>query len=238
MIKSINSWERVLKPNGYKIVEWNENNWDIHQNNFALESYQAKKYAYTSDIIRLDVLNRFGGVYLDTDMVVNKPLDPFLTLHAFWSMQFSNAISTSIIGSEPNNPFLEYLLNKYDSYSFSMIQQGKIPETNNEIITKALIDYYPEFRLTNAKQTLADNTLIFPKEFFVFPSFHKKMDYTDHLFTKTWGHDNYSKLHYIVKNITYSLVGDVIFGKISSYRGQKKFLANNKYYEEIKKNNQ
>ena len=231
MKKSIKSWETILKPAGYRIIEWNEGNWDIAKNNFALESYQAGKYAYTSDIIRLDVLNRFGGIYLDTDMIVNKPLDPFLGLHAFWSMQFANTISTSIIGSEPNNPFIKYLLQKYSKYSFKMILQGAIPETNNEIITKALIDYYPEFTLKNKKQTLTDNTIIFPKEFFVFPTFNKRIDYTDHLFTKTWGHDNYSKAHYLIKNIVHSLVGEVIFGKISTYRGQKKFLTNNEYYK-------
>lgn len=229
MKESISSWQEILLPRGYEIKEWNEANWNISQNKFAYESYKAKKYAYTSDVIRLDVLNRFGGIYLDTDMLVKKPFDDLLKYPAFWSMQFVNTISTSIIASEANNDFLKYLLNKYSTFNFNMISKGDLPETNNEIITKLFLDYYSEFHLINEKQELNDGTMVFPKEYFVFSTFNKKIDYTDHLFTKTWGHDNYSNLHYMIKNLTHSVLGDVLFGKISSYRGKKLFLTNNNY---------
>lgn len=236
MIQSINSWKKILTPAGYKIIEWNEDNWDIKQNKFAYESYLAKKYAYTSDVIRLDVLNRFGGIYLDTDMLVKKDFNEFLSLPSFWSMQFDNTISTSIIGSQPNNKFIQSLLKKYSTYSFDMIKSKEIPETNNEIITKCLLDYYPEFKLVNKKQALNDGTIIFPKEYFIFPPFNKRFDYSDHLFTKTWGHDDFSRFHYLAKNLAHTILGDTIFGKISSYRGRKLFLEDNKYEEQRDQN--
>ena len=58
LLKScIDSWKRNLPD--YQIIEWNEKNWDIEQNRFAFENYKAGKYAYTSDVIRLDVLKPF-----------------------------------------------------------------------------------------------------------------------------------------------------------------------------------
>lgn len=57
----------------------------------------------------------------------------------------------------------------------------------------------------------------------MFPTFNKSMGYSEHLFTKTWGHDGYSKAHYVIKDMVHRLVGDVVFGKISSARGRKLF---------------
>jgi hypothetical protein len=42
------------------------------------QSYDAKKYAFTADFIRLDVLYRFGGIYFDTDIMCLKNLDSLL----------------------------------------------------------------------------------------------------------------------------------------------------------------
>ena len=232
MKRCLASWQQVLVPAGYEIIEWNEDNWDVTQNKFAHENYQAGKYAYPSDVMRLDVLYRYGGIYIDTDILVKKPFDEFLNLPAFWAMQFDNTISTSIFGAEAGNPFIRSLLTKYDGFDRQMILDGRLPETNNEIITKALLDYYPEFVLEDKKQILNDGTVIFPKEYFMFPTFNKSMGYSEHLFTKTWGHDGYSKAHYVIKDMVHRLVGDVVFGKISSARGRKLFLQNEEYQRE------
>ena len=175
------------------------------------------------------MLYRHGGIYIDTDILVKKPFDEFLNLPAFWAMQFDNTISTSIFGAEAGNSFIKTLLDQYKGFDRQMMLDGRLPETNNEIITKALLDYYPEFVLEDKKQTLNDGTVIFPKEYFMFPTFDKSMGYSEHLFTKTWGHDDYSKAHYVIKDLVHRLVGDVIFGKISAARGRKLFLQNEEY---------
>ena len=62
----MNSWKKL----GYKIKEWNEDNFDINYNKFTRQSYNSRKYAFTSDVIRLYALYTEGGIYLDTDVEV------------------------------------------------------------------------------------------------------------------------------------------------------------------------
>ena len=64
--KCMESWKKYCPD--YKIIEWNEQNFDISQNRYAQQAYEAKKYAFVSDYVRLAVLYEYGGIYLDTDV--------------------------------------------------------------------------------------------------------------------------------------------------------------------------
>ena len=72
-LKCIESWNTHLPD--YEIIEWNEDNFDVNQFSFAKDAYDSKKYAFVSDVCRLYVLSKYGGIYLDTDMEILKPLD-------------------------------------------------------------------------------------------------------------------------------------------------------------------
>ena len=74
--KCIESWKKYCPD--YKIIEWNEQNFEISQNRYAQQAYEAKKYAFVSDYVRLAVLYEYGGVYLDTDVELVRPLDELL----------------------------------------------------------------------------------------------------------------------------------------------------------------
>lgn len=230
------TWQKVLGQDGYKIIEWNERNWDISQSRFASENYKAGKYAYVSDVIRLDVLYRYGGIYLDTDMLVKKNFDPFLNKKAFWGMMYDDAISTNIIGTEEKNNFIKYILDKYQNYTRDMIVKGELSDNNNMIISKDFIDYYPEFKLKNIIQELHDGTYVFPKEYFSFPTYNLKIDYAEHLFTKTWSNEKYSRIHYLTRDFVELFFGKIALGKVQSYRGAKRYVELKKYENEARKN--
>lgn len=66
ILTCIKSWKNFCPD--YEIIEWNENNWDINYNQYTREAYQAKKWAFVSDVARLDIVYRYGGLYLDTDV--------------------------------------------------------------------------------------------------------------------------------------------------------------------------
>lgn len=72
----IKSWHKHLPD--YEIKLWNESNFDINSVSFVKEAYNAKKYAYVADYVRLYALYHEGGIYLDSDERVLKPLDDFL----------------------------------------------------------------------------------------------------------------------------------------------------------------
>lgn len=71
--RCISSW-RKFAPD-YKIVEWNENNFDIKINKYVKEAYENRKWAFVSDYARLWIIYNNGGIYFDTDVELIKPID-------------------------------------------------------------------------------------------------------------------------------------------------------------------
>lgn len=80
--KYMETWKKYCPY--YEITEWNESNFDVNQNQYCREAYEAGKWAFVSDYARLKILYDYGGIYMDTDMEVCKPLDR-LASYAFWS---------------------------------------------------------------------------------------------------------------------------------------------------------
>ena len=78
--KCMESWKKYCPD--YKIMAWTEQNFDISANRYAQQAYAAKKYAFVSDYARLAVLYEYGGIYLDTDVELVRPLDELLVFLA------------------------------------------------------------------------------------------------------------------------------------------------------------
>ena len=158
----IDSWKKYC-PN-YGIKEWNEDNFDINQCQFVKEAYATKKWAFVSDYARLYILKEHGGIYMDTDVEVIKPLDRFLVHPAFSGFENDILIPTGIIGAETNNPWISYLLTYYDNRRFIRLH-GKCDMTANvEIITRMTAEKY-DFKPDNTYQELED-VVLYPKEYF------------------------------------------------------------------------
>lgn len=47
----IDSWHNVMPDYEYKL--WNEENYDINKNIYVKQAYEAKKWAFVSDYVRL-----------------------------------------------------------------------------------------------------------------------------------------------------------------------------------------
>ena len=58
-------------------MEWNETNFDVNARQYTREAYQAQKWAFVSDVARLQALVSHGGIYLDTDFELIDNLDKF-----------------------------------------------------------------------------------------------------------------------------------------------------------------
>ncbi|QAA21557.1 glycosyltransferase family 32 protein [Sporolactobacillus terrae] len=228
VLDCIESWKQILT--GYEIKEWNEHNWPIDSNRFAHESFLKRKYAFVSDVIRLDVLAKYGGIYLDSDVLVHKNFDSFLNNPIFLGMMYNDALSTAVIGAEPGKNLIKGLLKLYEDRSYDDMFNGKFDTNNNGTFTRYLIDNYPEFQLKNKIQTLNDGTVIYPKEYFEYPSMKKSINYCEHLFMKSWAFEKQSQQVDKIKMILQKLLGHYLFGKVSSYRGQKRYQFLKEYY--------
>ena len=100
MQKCIASWKQHLPD--YELHLWNEQNFDLDRFPYAREAYDNKKYAFVSDVARLWALKEYGGIYLDTDVEVLRPLDDFLHLPAFMGYEDGKLLNPAmgIIGSK------------------------------------------------------------------------------------------------------------------------------------------
>ena len=75
--KCIRSWKRLCPD--YDIIEWNECNFDVNMCTYTKEAYESKKWAFVSDYCRFYVLNKMGGIYVDTDVELLKNIDELLS---------------------------------------------------------------------------------------------------------------------------------------------------------------
>ena len=111
----IESWKKNLPD--YEIIEWNEDNFDVEMCDFTRKAYEEGKWAYVADVARLWVLYNEGGIYMDTDVEVYRPMDEFLD-KAFIGFEDDNYLSTACIGCEKNNPVVKLILDYYCARDF------------------------------------------------------------------------------------------------------------------------
>ena len=115
--KCIASWKRFCPE--YEIICWNEENFDVGQNRYAKEAYEAKKYAFVSDYVRLKVLYDRGGIYLDTDVELIRSLDALMEKSGYMGLDEKGLIATGLgFACEKGNELVGAFLKDYDEIPF------------------------------------------------------------------------------------------------------------------------
>ncbi|BDZ31311.1 glycosyltransferase [Lactiplantibacillus sp. WILCCON 0030] len=112
VLKCLASWQKFCPE--YELKRWDETNIDVNQNPFLKTAYDSGKYAFVSDFVRLDVIYRYGGVYLDTDVELLKPLDLLKHYQAFFGMEAAGRVNTGLgFGAEPQSRLIYELRKSY-----------------------------------------------------------------------------------------------------------------------------
>ncbi|WP_456397305.1 glycosyltransferase [Desulfurobacterium sp.] len=110
--RCISTWKKHLKD--YEFILWTEKNAPLDVP-FVRRALKYKMFAYVSDYVRFFALYKYGGIYLDVDMEIVKPLDNLLENRVFLGAESKRHIGLGIIGAEKNNEFigdfLEFLSN-------------------------------------------------------------------------------------------------------------------------------
>jgi Mannosyltransferase OCH1 and related enzymes len=116
-IKCIESWKKFCPD--YEIKQWSEENYDINKIQYVKEAYQEKKYAFVTDVARLDIIYHEGGIYLDTDVEIIKSLDQLLDNSLYLGMETTGRVNTGLgFGAEPKHKFVKDNLNLYADIPF------------------------------------------------------------------------------------------------------------------------
>lgn len=130
------SWNKYCPD--YKIIEWNESNYDINKNPYMSEAYQAKKWSFVSDYTRLDIIYQYGGIYLDTDVEIIRNLDELLYQDAFAGVDSSQNISLGLgFGAVSQHHIVRELLEFYENLHFDVNNLIAAPT-----LTKPLFERY------------------------------------------------------------------------------------------------
>lgn len=135
--KCINSWKAICPD--YKIIEWNEKNFDIDQYPYLRWCYDNKKWAFLSDFARLLIVQKYGGIYLDTDVELIKRPDELLNNKAFFGFENDNNVATGLgFGSEADHIIINQMIDEY--IQLKPNEQGNYPLiVCPELNTKPLI---------------------------------------------------------------------------------------------------
>ncbi len=191
---------RFLKE--YEINIWTEKNMP-KLNAFAQHAYDEKRWAFVSDYLRFILLQKYGGIYLDTDMEVLKSLDDLLDNHCFsgWDRR-GTYVYAGIIGAEVNNAYISHIVEHYNHIS------DKLYPTSPEVMTECYNNY-------NKKETLT----ILPSKYFYplldgekFTQSAIADAYTNHLWAESWR--SYVLLRRMLRHIGLMKIYHTILHKI------------------------
>ena len=158
--RCIESWKKYCSD--FKIVEWNEDNFNLNENEYVKYCYENRKWAYLSDYVRLSVVQQYGGVYFDTDVELVAPIDFLLENQAFYAFETASYVATGLgFGSEASHKIIEAMTQEYEKlkpYENTDFKFIGCPRLN----TKTL----KEFGLqTNGQYQKVQGAVILPKDY-------------------------------------------------------------------------
>ncbi len=195
--KCVASWS-ILREKGYQMIKWNEDNFDVMQNEAVYKAYQDKRYAFVSDYARLKALYEHGGIYLDTDVEIFRDLTPLMDCDLLLGRIYDASIGTAVIGSVPKNDIIGRLVGFYDraSYPTPASELGYFvfeefthlaPKmiNNNDLFTAYFIKYVPGYQSCARPQKIG-GVHIYPKNYFEGESFSPRCNYARHYGEGSW----------------------------------------------------
>ena len=126
--KCIRSWKKYCPD--YEIIEWNEDNFNLSTAPlYVRQAYEAKKWAFVTDYVRLKLVYDYGGIYMDTDVELLKNLDFLLPNYAYFGFEYSSFVNTGLgFGAVKGLPILKEMMDDYEDIPF-VLPGGDYDET-------------------------------------------------------------------------------------------------------------
>ena len=119
VVKCVESWYKYCKD--WLIVEWNDFSLGNINNTYIDEAYRTRKWAFVGDYLRIYALAMYGGVYVDADVELLKPIDSFLNVSFFLGREnyygYFNA-GPHLMGAVPHTAILTDILSEYTTAHF------------------------------------------------------------------------------------------------------------------------
>lgn len=209
--KCIITWQKCFP--GFEIKEWNENNTKQYQNKFFKDALRKRKYAFVADYVRVKVLFENGGIYLDTDMLLLKPLSPEMLNKCFFSgNEVEGRISFGVFGGKKGHRFFKKMIDFYDDTEFNEFSPPVITHTFSSLINK---------RTIKANECIYD-----PEYFYPLPYEYRNDDYRDfltersyavHLWDHSWKINKTNELYSLLNGLKIVLIDFLFYNYSKQY---------------------
>lgn len=214
--KCIDSWKKFAPD--FEIKEWNESNVDFSKYIYAEQAYASKKYAFVSDVVRFDVLYKYGGIYLDTDVELIKTIDEYLENNLFFGYDQKGLIATGLImGSEAEHILLKKICDYYKENPFFLTNGRPNMTTVVTIVSDILVENNIKLNGNYYKDDLV--TLYPAKLFDPYDFENNKMRLTEntvsiHHYASSWKSASDMRI-YKIGMLVKKLVGKSLYEKIA-----------------------
>ncbi len=120
------SWKEQMPD--WKYMRWDESNFDIASAPlYVRQAYEARKFAFVSDYVRLWALEQYGGLYMDVDFMVYRPFDELMDKYpAFAGYEGSKRqpVMQGVIASEPHGAWVSDMLQTYQLRTFIKVDNS------------------------------------------------------------------------------------------------------------------
>lgn len=193
--RCIDSWHKYCPD--FEIKKWDLDNYDYKTNIFSREAIEHRAWAFASDVARADVVYRYGGIYLDSDVEIVRSLEDLLYHDAFIGFEDNNAVDPgSGFGAVPGNKIIQAFCNMYKDKHF-ILEDGSI---NNLACPKYYTDELVKrgLKLSGSFQ-IVDGMAVYPVTYFCPHSYRSGLTYrrpetySIHHHTASWKNEEEKK---------------------------------------------
>lgn len=161
--KCISSWKKYFPD--YEIKEWNEKNFNVEITNYSKVAYENKKWAFVSDVARIYALKEYGGIYLDTDMIVKKKCEELFDCGVVLGWESNDIVNCAVVGvNDKNSELINKIWNFYLTHEFNVDDLMSISIPN--IVTNILKSEYSIVFNSMETQVIDNKIKIYARDYF------------------------------------------------------------------------
>lgn len=187
IVRCLETWNEKLKD--YTIWLWGKTpsdlsairdlrlevrEFDLNSTVWTRQAFEAKKYAFAADYIRLYALYTYGGIYLDADVLVYKSFDELLNLPYFIGCDQIRAFEAAVIGAEKGCKWIMDVFETYKDKEFikpdGTYDMMELPVRFHHVLVEKGYKFYKLYSVVNVndhKLNVNDHKLlVFDKFFF------------------------------------------------------------------------
>ena len=115
------AWTEASLSQALSPLKGGEGCWLDYMPLYVKQAYEARKFAFVSDYVRLWALEQYGGLYMDVDFMVFRPFDDLMDKYpAFAGYEGSKRkpVMQGVIASEAHGAWVRDMLSTYETRTF------------------------------------------------------------------------------------------------------------------------